>query len=118
MTVEDDLKVTILDDLGESLKRINAMVVKLILQHKHKDAKKCAKAAKKLSRKIDNAMNELIDDWAEQSSSINEEIQSLNDKLVVAKDALEKNVDNAQQIVEAVGYIDDLTFIAKRLLKP
>ena len=118
MTVEDDLKVNILDDLGESLKRTNAIVVKLTLQHEHKEAKKFTKAAKKLSRKIDKAMNGLIDEWAEQASSINEDIQSLNDKLVVAKDALEKNVDNAKQIVEAVGYIDDLTFIAKRLLKP
>lgn len=118
MTVEDGLKVDILDDLGESLKRTNAIVVKLILQHEHKEAKKFAKAAKKLSRRIDKAMNELIDEWAEQSSTINQEIQALNDKLIVAKDALEKNVDNSKQIVEAVGYIDDLTFIAKRLLKP
>lgn len=118
MTVEDSLKMDILDDLAESLKRANAMEVKLTLLHKQSEASDFAKVAKKLSRRIDDAMGELIDEWAEQSSTVNEDIKQLNDKLTEAKQQLEKNVDSTQQIVDAIGHVDKLIFIARCLLKP
>ena len=118
MTVEDSLKIDILDDLSESLKRANAFEVKLTLLHKQSEANEFAKAAKKLSRRIDDAMGELIDEWAEQSATVVEDIQRLNDSLTEAKDKLSKHIDNTQQIVDAIAHLDDLTFIAKCLLKP
>jgi len=116
--VEDSIKMDILDDLSESLKRATAMEVKLTLLHKQSEANEFAKASKKLSRRIDDAMGELIDEWAEQSWTVNEDIKQLNEKLTVAKERLNKNVDSTRQIVDAIGYLDDLTFIAKCLLKP
>lgn len=118
MTVEDDTKMDILDDLAESLMFTNAIEVRLTLQGKQVDANKFAKAAKALSRQIDAAMGGLIDEWAEQSATINEDIQKLNENLKAIKDALKKHVQDTQQIVDAIGHVDDLTFIAKRLLKP
>ena len=108
----------ILDDLAESLKRTKAIEVKLTLLHKQSEANDFAVVTKKLSRRIDDAMGALIDEWAEQSSSVNHDIQQLNDKLSDAKQQLEKNVDNTQQIVDAIGHVDKLIFIAKSLLKP
>jgi len=75
-------------------------------------------ALRKLSRRIDDAMGELIDEWAEQSSTIHEDIKVLNEKLTAAKQQLSDDVDNAKQIVDAIGHIDELIFIAKCLLKP
>jgi len=116
--VEDDLKIDILDDLCESLKRANAIEVKLTLLHKQIEADKFAKAAKKLSRRIDDAMGELIDEWAEQSSTILEDIGKLNTKLKAIRKKLEKDVDNTEQIIDAIAHIDNLAIIARQLLKP
>ena len=82
------------------------------------EANEFAKAAKKLSRRIDDAMGELMDEWAEQAPTINEEIQALNEKLTDAKEQLDKKVDKATKLTDAIGYLDDLALIARLLLKP
>ena len=116
--VEDNIKMDILDGLSESLKQATAMEVKLTLLRKQDEANAFAKDAKKLSRRIDDAMGELIDEWAEQSATITDDIKKLNEQLATAKEQLSKNVDNSKLIVDAIGYLDGLTFIARRLLKP
>lgn len=118
MTVEDDVKMDILDDLTESFKRASSIEMRLMIQRRQTEANEFGKAAKKLSKEIDVVMAGLINEWAEQSASINLDIRELNDKLADAINALKKDIESTEQIVEAIGYVDSLTFIARRLLKP
>ena len=117
-TVAKRPEMEIVDDLEKLFKEATKIQIKLAADGKDNEAKKIERVTLKLSRRIDDEMGSLIDDWVDHSSAVLEDIQQLNESLEAARINLDKEVDKTQKIVDAIGQIDDVIELATSLLKP
>ena len=92
-----------------------SMKVRLLLRDKKDDAKKVRKKSRALSRQIDKLLGQVMDEWQDQGTKIIKEIKTVNSALQKSITNIKKNVKTAQNIVKAIGLIDDAIAIAKRL---
>ena len=111
-------EMEVVDGLEKLFKEATKVQLKLAAEGKDNEAKKIERVTLKLSRRIDEEMGSLIDDWVDHSSAVLEDIQQLNESLESAKINLDKDVNKTQQIVNAIGQIDDVIQLATSLLKP
>ena len=108
-------KEEIIQRLLVTKQKAHALEVRLLLSDKEDDAKKVAKKSKALTRQIDKLLGQVMDEWQGQATKIIMDIKTGNAALQNSITNIKKNVKTAQNIVKAIGLIDDAIAIAKNL---
>ena len=111
--ISKNSKEEIIQGLLVTKQKAHALEVRLLLKGKQKDGKKVARKSKALSRKIDILLGQVMDEWQGQGNKIIKDIKSANADLQRSIAEIKRNVKTAQNIVKAIGLIDDAIVMAK-----
>jgi len=114
MTQEE--KTDVIDDLNEAYGRAKRLESILILKGKTDEANDLAVKNDKLLESINQLLGQSLDAWLADSVNMAASLKNANDDLKSRIDDIKKDIDTAENIVKAVGFIDDAVEIAARLL--
>lgn len=96
--------------------KATSLRARLLLQGEAEAAKKVAKRITKLDAKIEALLAKMMKSWASGASTRVGEIKSANKRIQTAIAAMKKKEKRAQQIVKAIGLIDDVIGLAAKFL--
>jgi DNA repair exonuclease SbcCD ATPase subunit len=96
--------------------RSKALHLELELASHEEDATAVTKAKQKLDEQIEALRKQLHDDWRGKAAQVETDLAGAVSKLQAAIRDVEKDVDRAQKVVKAVGFIDEMVDKAKGLL--
>jgi hypothetical protein len=89
--------------------------ISLKFKGEFEEADKVAAATAALTRQIDKLLGQIIDEWLAQGLDIVAEITGVNASLEKSIDKINKDVETAQNVVKAIGFIDDAVAIAAKV---
>ncbi len=95
--------------------RANTLEIRLLLKGKEDEANKVRKKSKALTRQTDKLLGQLMDEWLGEATQVIQGIKTANAALQTAITKIKNNVEIAQNVVKAIGLIDDVIVIAKGL---
>jgi len=111
-----DSKEELIQGLLVTKQRANILEVRLLLRGETgEEAKKVAEKSKALTRQIDKLLGQVMDEWQGQAAKIIKDIKTANAALQRSITNIRKKVQTAQNIVKAIGLIDEVITIAKGL---
>lgn len=108
-------KEEVIQKLLVTKQRANILEVRLLLRNKEEEAKKVAKKSKALTRQIDKLLGQVMDEWQGQATKIINDIKTANTTLQKSITNIKKKVQTVNNIIKAIGLIDDVIAIAKGL---
>ena len=111
---EDMLKL--LDRLDTTWGKSRDLSRKLRMMGNMTEADNVKKLYKKVEKQSDVLAAAMIDVWLGEMVVVDKSLKNANANLQRAITKIKKNVDTAQNIIKAVGLIDDVISIAKSLL--
>ena len=111
--ISKNSKEEIIQGLLVTKQKAHALEVRLLLKGKEEEGKKVARKSKALSRQIDILLGQVMDEWQGQGNKIIKDIKSANADLQKSIAEIKRNVKTAQNIVKAIGLIDDAIVMAK-----
>ena len=111
---EDMLKL--LDRLDTTWGKSRELSRKLRMMGNITEADNVKKLYKKVEKQSDVLAAAMIDVWLGEMVVVDKSLKNANANLQRAITKIKKNVDTAQNIIKAVGLIDDVISIAKSLL--
>ena len=115
--IPKDSKEAVIQRLLVTKQRANTLEVRLLLAGKSEEAGKVAKRSKALTRQIEKLLGQVMDEWAGESTKIIADLKTANAGLQTSITNIKKNVKTAENIVKAVGLIDDAIVIARGLIR-
>jgi hypothetical protein len=113
--VPEETKQEIVQRLLVTKQRGHSLEITLRFKGKVDEADKVAASTAELSRRIEILLGQIIDEWLAQGADIVEEITRVNARLQNSITAIKKGVQTAQNVVKAIGFIDDAVGIAAKL---
>lgn len=111
-----DDKNDLLDKLSVCLNRAFRAKLTCEAQGRNEDAAKFDKRISRLQLEIDLLIEDLLKDWTGSASKLKDSLDAANAGLRNAIADIEQSVKTAQNIVKAIGYIDDVLAIAADLI--
>ncbi|MGJ8654498.1 MAG: hypothetical protein ACSHX8_14655 [Opitutaceae bacterium] len=109
-------KNILLDKLSISYNRTNYLKILCEEEGLLDQALKLERRRSRLKLEIDALLRDLYQDWIGDAKSLKGNIDGSNKKLKEAIKDIEKKIKIAQNIVKAVGYIDDVIKVATDLV--
>jgi hypothetical protein len=109
-------KQKLLDGLMDSRRQGQLAEIGLRVQGNTADADKVRDANAGLSKQIDTLIARMMDDWLGQVNEAIQGVSSCTAQLQTAVDNIKRQVNIAQNVVNAIGYIDQAVAIAKKAL--
>ena len=94
----------------------NDLRVGLLLADNASDAEKVQKTNRGLEREIDKLIAHLLDQWGVDAGSVIEEGRKRNRQLQGMIRDIENQIDVANKVIKAIGFIDDAIATAKKIL--
>jgi len=111
-------KEDVLDRLLETKRRGQRLSLRLRLMKRPQDAAKVDRAVRRLTREIDRLLGRAMEEWLGSASAVSASIKSVNRKLQGRITAIKRKIDVVENVVEAVGLVDDAVRIAAALMGP
>ncbi len=115
MAITKESKQEMIQRLLVTKQKAHNLEIDLRFKGKNEDADEVAKKTTKLSRKIDKLLNAVINDWLVQKDEIIQGISKANTSLQKSIRQIQNDVETAKNIVNAIGYIDDVVVIAGQI---
>jgi hypothetical protein len=84
------------------------------LQGKPDEADKIRPGNTRLSREIDILIGQMMDEWLGDADRTMKDLTAVNAKLEAAVAEIKKQINVAQNVVKALGLLDDAVAIAKK----
>lgn len=116
MTISE--KNELLDNLSTHYNRVNYL--KILAEEKHSSPDAIAQIERRKTRlktEIDMLLKDLYADWMGEAAQLKASVDNGNQGLNECIAYIEKDIDTAQYIVKALGYVDDVINLAGDLLK-
>ena len=117
MAVTKTTKLEFVQRLLSTKQKASTLEMTLRFKGKKDEADQVKNSNAKLQSQIDILLGKIIDDWLAQGTQITDEIKGLNTKLQRSIASIQNNVNTAQNIVKAVGLIDDAVALAAKVAK-
>ena len=111
-----DDKNDLLDKLSVCLNRAHWARLTCEARGRSADAAKFDKRISRLQLEIDRLIQELLNDWTGSAAKLKDNLDAANAGLRDAIADIEQSVKTAQNVVKAIGYIDDVLAIAADLI--
>ena len=93
----------------------HSLEISLRFKGRNKQADELAAKAQKLSEKIDTLLGQVMVEWAVEADEIASDIGQANASLQSSIQEIQNGIDIAQNIVKALGYVDDVVAIAAKI---
>ena len=110
-------KNTLLDNLSVCYNRTNYLKALSEEQGRTDEAKRFSRRKDRLKLEIDGLLRDLYQEWIGDAKALREKIEVSNKALDESIKDIEQDIETAQNIVKAIGYIDDVIDIADRLVQ-
>jgi len=94
----------------------NDLRVSLLLADKAPDAQTVQKKNRVLEQQIDGLISRLLDQWGVDAGSVIEDGRKRNRQLQGMIRDIENQIDVANKVIKAIGFIDDAIATAKKIL--
>lgn len=114
MAFEPTKKEKVLESLMSTHRQGQLAEVSLRLQGKPDEADKIKPGNTRLSGEIDTLIGQMMDEWLGDADRTVKELTAANAKLEVAVAEIKKQINIAQNVVKALGLLDDAVAIAKK----
>jgi len=109
-------KNEILDLLSVAYNKTNYLRILCNEQGDSEGAAKLKKRKNRLRLEIDELLEDLYQQWIGEANQLKNEINNANEDLKKSIEDIEQKVNTAQNIVNAIGYIDKVIEIASKAL--
>lgn len=116
MAVTEETKLEIVQRLLVTKQKAHSLEILLRFKGKGDQADDVAASAAELSNQIDALLGQIIDEWLAQSTEIVADLKKANETLQRSVTAIKKGVQTAQNIVKAIGIIDDAAALAGKVI--
>ncbi len=115
--MDEENKMTLIRNIRKCIRNGSDLEVELLLKGKNEEAKKVRKKTDELVAENKALIADLMKEWLGTVGEIEGNLQNINAGLKAVIQDIKKDIEIAENVVKAVGYIDDVTGIATKLLK-
>ena len=115
MAISRKHKAAIIRGLIVTKQKSHLLELDLKFAAKFADARDQAESSKRLSRQIDRLLGQAMDAWSGRGKTTVTNIKTANASLQRAIREIGKDIRTAQNIVKALGLVDDVVAIAAKL---
>ena len=115
MAISNPDKQDVISRLLVINQKAHILATSLRFKGQDEEAEKVTQKAKELSEQIDHLLGQVMDEWLGQAESIRQEIQKANASLQASIRQIGNEVNILQNVVRAIGFIDDVIQIASRI---
>lgn len=116
MSINNRNKEAMIDALLESKRKGFRLEITLRFQGKAAEADEVKAKTRKLSRKIDDLLVRAMEDWLGNAAALIKTMKNTNAKLQASIRDIKKRIKVAQNVVKAIGFLDDAIDVAVKLL--
>lgn len=116
MAFEPSEKEKVLGSLMNAHRQGQLAEVSLRLQGKPDEADKIKPGNTRLSGEIDTLIGQMMDEWLGDADRTVKELTAANAKLEAAAAEIKKQINVAENVVKALGLLDDVVAIAKKAI--
>jgi hypothetical protein len=117
MTINEENKRVLIQNIRKSIRNGDDLEVELLLKGKNEEAEKIRKKTDELVLENKALIAALMKEWLGTVAEIEGNLQNINAGLKAVIQDIKGDIEIAQNVVKAVGYIDDAIGIATKLLK-
>ena len=115
MDISERKKQEIIQGLLVTKQRAHNLEIILRFAGNSEEADAVKETTSALTAQIDTLLSQLISEWLASSVDVVENIKNSNANLQRAINKISRGVDTAQNIVKAIGFIDEAVAIAAKL---
>ena len=116
MPISTPNKQLLIRSLQNARNKGDELEIELIIQGRAADAMKVRAATDRLSKQIRKLINGAKKSWRGNAKALQTNMQARNAKLQSSIRDIKKKVKVAQNIVKAVGFIDDAVVLAAKVM--
>jgi hypothetical protein len=116
MAMTQEEKEAILDQHLICSRKADHLEITLIFQGKTDEAEQVGDKNKLLRDEIDALLGSLMDEWLGQAELVGHDLRLANTNLQRRIKDIKDKINVAENVVKALGYIDDVIRIAKKLV--
>ena len=109
-------KENIVQKLLITNQKATTMRTRLLIQGEADKAAEVQAKGQQLTNEIDNLLAQMMSSWAGNADQLAQKISGLNTNLQSTINKVKQRTQTAQQVVKAVGLIDDAISIAKSFI--
>jgi len=106
----------IIDSLLVTLQRGQNLALRLKFEGKTVQYAELKQKNQKLMREIDEIIEQAMTDWIGNIANLNSEVKTANKRLQAAITSIKADKKKGENIVKAIGLIDDILEIAKAIV--
>jgi hypothetical protein len=117
MTINEENKRVLIQNIRKSIRNGDDLEVELLLKGKNEEAEKIRKKTDELVLENKALIAALMKEWLGTVAEIEGNLQNINAGLKAVIQDIKGDIEIVQNVVKAVGYIDDAIGIATKLLK-
>ena len=114
MAFESTDKEKLLESMMAAHRKGQLAEVSLRLQGKPDQAEKLRPGNTRLSTEVDILIGQMMDDWLGSAGPTLKDLTAVNGKLAAAVAEIKKHINVAQNVVKALGLLDEAVAIAKK----
>lgn len=112
---DESTKQSIINDLLVTKQSGHRLEIALRFKGKANEANDVKRKTDELTDKIDDLLGQVMEEWSGQSKEIIAEIVKANSSLKAAINDIKRDLEIAENVVKAIGYIDDAVAIAAEI---
>ena len=114
MAFEPTKKEKVLESLMSTHRQGQLAEVSLRLQGKPDEADKIKPGNTRLSGEIDTLIGQMMDEWLGNAGPTMKDLTAVNGKLAAAVADIKKQINVTQNVVKALGLLDEAVAVAKK----
>ena len=116
MSFDNDGKRQVMQRFLKAKEKVHALEFELLLQGRDDDAAMVREAGNRVSDEIDRLLKQIMEEWLGEAKDVELELRAKNRSLQASISEIRKKVRTAQNVVKALGYVDDIVAIGAKLL--
>lgn len=109
-------KESIVQKLLVTNQKVTTMRTRLLIQGEAGKAAEVQAKGQELTREIDSLLAQIMSNWAGSADQLVQDISGLNTNLQSTINKVKQRAQTAEQVVKAIGLIDDAISIAKTFI--
>jgi hypothetical protein len=115
MAMTEENKQEVITRLLIGKQKAHKLETSLRFKGKGEEADKVAQKASELSNQIDTLLAQVLEDWLGQTDAIIQEVKTANTALQQSIRKIQQGVKTAENLVKALGFLDDLIATATQI---
>lgn len=115
MAISNSDKLAIIQCLLVTKQKAHVLEISLRFESRSNEAEQVARKAKELSDQIDRLLGQVMGTWLDQAATILQKIEQANASLESSIQEIQDEVEVAENVVKAIGYIDDAVVVASKI---